>query len=39
LTHLPHVEDYPVITTESVHFHIEPDGFFNSDPALDAPTQ
>jgi primary-amine oxidase len=39
LTHVPHVEDYPVMTTEAVHFHIEPDGFFNANPALDAPNQ
>ena len=36
-THMPHVEQYPVMTTESAHFHIEPDGFFDSNPALDAP--
>ena len=36
-THIPHVEQYPVMTTESAHFHIEPDGFFDSNPALDAP--
>ena len=35
-THMPHVEQYPVMTTESGHFHIEPDGFFDSNPALDA---
>jgi primary-amine oxidase len=28
ITHMPHVEEYPVMTTESVHFHIEPDSFF-----------
>lgn len=38
-THVPHVEDYPVMTTESAHFRIEPDGFFDSNPALDAPGQ
>ena len=38
-THVPHVEDYPVMTTESAHFHIEPDGFFDANPALDAPGQ
>ena len=36
-THIPHVEQYPVMTTESAHFHIAPDGFFDSNPALDAP--
>jgi primary-amine oxidase len=39
ITHIPHVEEYPVMTTETAHFHIEPDGFFNSNPALDAPNQ
>jgi primary-amine oxidase len=39
LTHVPHVEEYPVMTTESTRFRIEPDGFFNSNPALDAPSQ
>jgi primary-amine oxidase len=39
ITHVPHVEEYPVMTTESVHFHIEPDGFFDSNPALDVPSQ
>ena len=38
-THIPHVEEYPVMTTETAHFHIEPDGFFDSNPALDAPAQ
>lgn len=38
-THIPHVEEYPVMTTETAHFHIEPDGFFDSNPALDAPNQ
>ena len=37
LTHIPHVEEYPVMTTESAQFSIGPDGFFNSNPALDAP--
>ena len=39
ITHIPHVEEYPVMTTETAHFHIEPDGFFDSNPALDAPNQ
>ena len=39
LTHIPHVEEYPVMTTDSRHFRIEPDGFFDSNPALDAPGQ
>jgi primary-amine oxidase len=39
VTHMPNVEEYPVMTTDSVHFHIAPDGFFDSNPALDAPNQ
>ena len=39
VNHMPTVEEYPVMTTDSVHFQIEPDGFFNSNPALDAPNQ
>jgi primary-amine oxidase len=38
-THMPRVEEYPVMTTETAHFHIEPDGFFDANPALDAPNQ
>ena len=38
-THIPHVEEYPVMPTETAHFHIEPDGFFDANPALDAPDQ
>ena len=36
-THIPDVEDYPVMTLETVGFAIRPDGFFNENPALDAP--
>jgi primary-amine oxidase len=39
LTHHPRVEDYPVMPTESLGFRIVPDGFFDADPALDAPDQ
>ena len=37
LTHVPDVEEYPVMTTETTSFQIQPDGFFDSNPALDAP--
>ena len=37
LTHVPAVEEYPVMTTETTSFQIEPDGFFDANPALDAP--
>ncbi len=36
-THDPSVEEYPVMTTESVGFSLRPDGFFDQNPALDAP--
>lgn len=36
-THIPDVEEYPVMTMESVGFDIRPDGFFDENPALDAP--
>jgi primary-amine oxidase len=38
-THHPQVEEYPVMTTDTVGFEIKPDGFFGRNPALDAPTQ
>lgn len=36
-THIPVPENYPVMTTEAVGFDLRPHGFFNHDPALDAP--
>src|SRR5262249_3374375 len=39
VTHAPHVEGSPVMTTHSAHFHIEPDGFFDANPAVDDPHQ
>jgi primary-amine oxidase len=36
-THVPTVEEYPVMTTDTVGFSIRPSGFFNANPALDAP--
>jgi primary-amine oxidase len=36
-THHPTVEEYPVMTTESVGFQLRPDGFFDRNPALTAP--
>ena len=39
LTHHPRVEEYPVMPTESLGFRIVPDGFFDANPALDAPDQ
>jgi primary-amine oxidase len=36
-THLPSVENYPVMSSETIGFALRPDGFFDQDPALDAP--
>ena len=36
-THHTRVEDYPVMTRETVGFSLQPDGFFDQNPALDAP--
>jgi primary-amine oxidase len=36
-THVPTVEEYPVMTTDTTGFSIRPSGFFDSNPALDAP--
>ena len=36
-THHTRVEDYPVMTRETVGFSLLPDGFFDQNAALDAP--
>ncbi len=36
-THIPRVEDWPVMPATSVSFMLKPDGFFNANPALDVP--
>lgn len=36
-THIPRVEDYPVMPVASVGFSIKPNGFFDENPALDVP--
>jgi primary-amine oxidase len=36
-THLPDIEEYPVMTSEEVGFSLRPDGFFDRNPALDVP--
>ena len=33
LTHIPRVEDWPVMPVSSISFSLRPDGFFNSNPA------
>ena len=37
LTHIPRVEDWPVMPVSSVGFLLRPDGFFDANPALDLP--
>ena len=39
LTHHPRVEEYPVMPSDELGFQIAPDGFFDRNPALDAPEQ
>ncbi len=36
-THSPAVEDYPVMPTDEISFSLRPHGFFDENPALDAP--
>jgi primary-amine oxidase len=36
-THIPRVEDWPVMPVSSIGFLLRPDGFFNANPALDLP--
>lgn len=38
-THHPTVEEYPVMTTDRLGFRLVPNGFFDNNPALDAPIQ
>jgi len=38
-THIPRVEDWPVMPVTSAGFLLRPDGFFNANPALDLPPQ
>ncbi len=37
LTHIPRIEDFPVMNREAVGFSLRPQGFFDENPALDAP--
>ena len=36
-THIPRLEDWPVMPVSSVGFMLRPDGFFDRNPALDLP--
>jgi primary-amine oxidase len=37
-THVPRLEDWPVMPVSSVGFMLRPDGFFDRNPALDLPS-
>nr|QWQ66222.1 copper amine oxidase 2 [Phlegmariurus tetrastichus] len=37
VTHVPRLEDWPVMPVEHVGFSLVPDGFFNCSPAIDVP--
>uniref|UniRef100_A0A915DLB1 Amine oxidase n=1 Tax=Ditylenchus dipsaci TaxID=166011 RepID=A0A915DLB1_9BILA len=37
LTHIPRIEEYPIMSTEKIGFSMVPDGFFNQNPAVDVP--
>lgn len=37
LTHTPRVEDWPVMPSAQIGFHLKPDAFFKRNPALDVP--
>uniref|UniRef100_A0A0E0CMR4 Amine oxidase n=1 Tax=Oryza meridionalis TaxID=40149 RepID=A0A0E0CMR4_9ORYZ len=37
ITHIPRLEDWPVMPVERISFMLMPDGFFNCSPAIDVP--
>eukprot|EP00850_Spirogloea_muscicola_P019801 SM000199S05428 [mRNA] locus=s199:197527:202985:- [translate_table: standard] len=37
ITHVPRLEDWPVMPVEHIGFTLAPDGFFNASPAIDVP--
>uniref|UniRef100_A0A0E0K1U8 Amine oxidase n=1 Tax=Oryza punctata TaxID=4537 RepID=A0A0E0K1U8_ORYPU len=37
ITHIPRLEDWPVMPVERISFMLTPDGFFNCSPAIDVP--
>jgi primary-amine oxidase len=38
-THVPRLEDHPVMPSATIHFELVPHGFFDRNPALDVPDQ
>uniref|UniRef100_A0A914D430 Amine oxidase n=1 Tax=Acrobeloides nanus TaxID=290746 RepID=A0A914D430_9BILA len=36
-THIPRLEDYPIMPTASIGFTLKPNGFFDANPSLDVP--
>jgi primary-amine oxidase len=38
-THLSKPEDFPVMPSESIHFKLQPRGFFSANPALEIADQ
>jgi len=38
MTHIPRVEDWPVMPVERAGFRLKPVGFFNQNPSLDVPS-
>jgi primary-amine oxidase len=39
VTHIPRVEDFPVMPCESTGFTLKPEGFFSGNPAIDLPPE
>lgn len=39
VTHVPRVEDFPVMPVEVTGFMLKPDGFFSGNPAIDLPPE
>lgn len=37
ITHVPRLEDWPVMPVEHIGFMLQPHGFFNCSPAVDVP--
>jgi primary-amine oxidase len=37
VTHIPRLEDWPVMPVEHIGFTLKPHGFFNCSPAIDIP--